>query len=313
MNGKVLNKARLKRELKQIAYDYKASVVAGEITGNGVHIDSIVFKNLSIFRRFVSKEIERISWDETSDQPDKIIFQLNKEGLYDMLPEAVTHDYNVKKADLSASERFSEHKIQEKNARTFFFPIENEFAQRILYFDIFERELLKNSNPIKNTEFFEYFFGKTLNLSNSQVVILMYLLPLSHKIRSDVKLISLALSKILDYNVTVSKKHIPTTIHVANTPDTYLGNGKLGINTILSDKSHSYKYCYYITISDVQTTEYRYFFNHEKYKNVLDFVCPYFFPANGEIEVQLQPVKEESIIRTSSEDNQCFLGFNSYI
>ena len=134
-------------------------MVAGEIIDHGVPQEIIFFKNLSLFHRFVSREIDNYSWDTTvENEPDQLVFELNKEGLYDMLPEAVVHDQGNRKKGDTSHDDFKEQRRQEKNARKFFSPIENEFARRILYFDLIEKELYKNSNKTKNRQFFEYFF-----------------------------------------------------------------------------------------------------------------------------------------------------------
>ncbi len=303
---------QLLNELRSISYDFKASVIAGEVTEGGVEIDQIAFKNLSIFRRFVSREVERIRWEHSGADSDYLLFEVNKEGLYDMLPEALFHEAKKKEKDQSDEKQIREQKVQEKYARDFFSPIENEFARRLLLFDIIERELYKNSNPAKSRQFFEYFFGNSKNLSDAQVLTLTYILPLSYKIRSNVDLISITLSRILNAKVTVTKKHVKAFI-AANINSKELGIGTLGVDTILGDRCVTYSFQYEITIEDVAAEDYKQFTTNQPHYNVIAFVSPYFFPANAEVNLTLYPCKEDRKLKLSDSTQHSFLGFNSYI
>ena len=302
---------QLIKELKSVNHDFKASVVAAEIIDNGVPANAIVFKHISLFKRFVSTEIEKIAWEEKPDGELSLAFELNKEGLYDMLPEAVTHSY-VKKKKETASERLNEQRMQEKKARLFFSPIENEFAWRIVHFDIIERQVHKNDDPKKNRKFFEYFFSDSKILNDMQVVTLMYLLPLSHKIRCDVKLISIVIAKILNYKVQVTKKNQRAKL-AYNAAIPGLGYGTLGIDTILNSEYCSYGTCYQVNVYDVPAADYKHFFTGAKHLSVINFIKPYFFPVNADIDLVLWPAEADRNFEVAGADSQCYLGFNSYI
>ncbi len=300
------------KELRLITLDYNASVIAGEIIDHGVSQESICFKNRSIFKRFVSKEIESIYWDRVENEPDQLVFDLNKEGLYDMLPEAVIHAPGTKKKGEEYSDEFKEQRQQEKDARKFFSPIENEFAQRILDFDLIERELFKNNNKVKNRQFFEYFFGKSDMLNDQQLLTLIHVLPLSHKIRSDLKLISLTLSKILNYHVIVTKQFCRQKLICDDISKTPTGIQTLGVDMILSDFIISYSWKYKIQIQEVPIDDFKTFIPSGKNRNIIDFVISFFFPVTSDIEIEtLAPASNKDLC--ISPTNICYLGFNSYI
>ena len=303
----------LLKELKVVYSDFKFSVVTGEITSNGISADHIFFKNLGIFRRFVSKEIENIVWDEDVESGRyQLIFELNREGLYDMLPEGVSHADRKKKFE-DHIETFREQRQKEKEARKFFNPIENEFERRLLQFDIIERELINNSNAIRSRDFFEHFFGDSKMLDYRQLLALTFLLPLSHKVRTNTELISLVLSKILNFKIIVSKEFKSNQILFIDGTVSKLGSQHLGIDSILSDSCLSSSFYYNIVVYDVPAPEYQHFAENGKHWNVINFILPFYFPVNGKVGMSLHPIEEEKNLWVFEAGDKHFLDFNSYI
>src|SRR5262245_2843800 len=133
--------------LADLPFDFKASVVAAELSGNGISADTFFFRNRSSFRRPVARDIEDIYWSNGEGRDQRLIFDLNREGIYDMLPEAVIHQPGGRKKTGDATKLGNELRKEERDARNFFSPLENEFHVRALTLDLIERELLKNNNP----------------------------------------------------------------------------------------------------------------------------------------------------------------------
>jgi type VI secretion system protein ImpH len=309
----MISEKKLLQELRNINHDFKSSVVAGEIVDNGIPIDQIAFRQLSIFRRFISREIESVKWVHESVEEPYLVFETNKEGLYDMLPEALFHEARKKDKDQSDDKQIREQKLQEKHAREFFSPVENEFARRLLLFDIAERELHKQSNPAKNRQFFEYFFGSSSNLSDIQVLTLGYILPLSYKIRTDLHLIGITLSKILNAEITVTKQMCRRHKTLAVSEGVALGKGVLGVSTTLGDVCVDFSFRYEIHVHNVQAGAYLGFCTGGANHTVIDFVLPYFFPACSDVVLSMHPAIEDKFLKASDDLHYSFLGFNSYI
>src|ERR1039458_624816 len=106
MPGTDIDKGLLTAELQSLSHDYKATVIAAELMDNGLSADDIYFKNISQFKRFVSKDVESAVWSNNEQMPDQLVFEVNKEGLYDMLPEGITHSSSQKKSEKEAIEQF---------------------------------------------------------------------------------------------------------------------------------------------------------------------------------------------------------------
>ncbi len=312
-----ISKAELLAELRDTGHDYRASVVAAELADHGVAPDTFFFRNQSTFKRAVANDIESIFWNNGEDEgdgADYLVFDLNREGIYDMLPEATVHSQvRKRRADEPNYKAGMELRRQERDARKFFSPLENEFHHRSLTLDRIERELLKNNNVRRNREFFNYFFEDSSALSDQQLIVLLHILPLSHKIRGNAELIALTISRIIGYRALVSQHWMLKTYTLPPLTAPTLGEGTLGNDTVLNDLFSIPARRFDVNIMGVPAAAYPDFTGKGTYRAVLDFILPYFFPANAEFGIVLHPAKDEASLKIEEGDAFSFLGFNSYI
>ncbi len=305
----------LLNEVLSITEDYKANVIAAELVDHGLPADDIFFRNVSIFRRFISKDVNSISWADrdNENEEDQLVFELNREGLYDMLPEGVVHAKGRRSAANDGQNEFLIHRKQEEHARKFFSSFENEFHQSSLQLEIIERDLYSNKNTQSTRKFFEYFYGNSKFLTDIQVLTLLHILPLSNKIRADVKLISETLSKILTYNIVVVKQKNKPHILKSNVHMASLDNAFLGVDSVISESCIVHSFCYDLMVYDIPFEEYADFGDGGKCRNVINFIIPYFFPVSAEINIILLPEEDCKYLKTAAAREHSFLGFNSYI
>jgi len=307
------NKEILIHEIISIAEDYKAGVVASEIIGHGFPKEDIYFRNVSLFRRFFSKDLNNVVWESGENEDDKLVFELNREGFYDMLPEGLTHTKTQIDPGKEKVNEFALHRKQEESARKFFSTFENEFLHCSLQLETIERELYNNENKFKTRDFFECFYGNSKVLTDFQVLTLLYILPLSNKIRADVWLISETLSKILNYNIVVSKqKNKPSELRT-DAESARLNSAFLGIDSIISNNCKVHSFAYDLVVHDIHVDNFADFRQNGKHTHVVDFILPFFFPACAEINIILMPDHASKYFRTAQSNEGSFLGFNSYI
>ncbi len=303
-------------DIEAAGADFRASVLAAELVDRGMPLEAIFFRNESTFRRAVAKDVARVSWnlDGATDNNDLLVFDLNREGIYDMLPEAMVHTQSRKqKSDEAAYKHGRELRRQEREARKFFSPLENEFHHRSLRLDLTEREILKNSNPRRNREFFNYFFEEASALSDQQLLVLLYILPLSHKIRGDEGLIGLCVSRILGCEARVERHWQQQRLAMPARAIKKLGDVILGADSVLNDGVLLPLQTYELHINNLSEQEYKNFSGKGKHLKVLHFILPYFFPANATYSICLNPREADAQFRTDGAESASYLGFNSYI
>lgn len=301
------------KELEQIFHDYKADVVAAELVDNNVPVDRIFFRNQSTFKRPVANDIQSVYWNDTEDSEPFLVFDLNREGIYDMLPEAVVHRQSKRSKDEERSKMGQELRQQERDARKFFSPLENEFHHRGMRLDMTEREMIKNSNPRRNRQFFNYFFEDSSALNDEQLLILLHILPLSHKIRSDVDLISLTATRILNYDIVVTQKWKRTKFDLPEHLVKPLSTTHLGIDTVLNDHFSIPTRYYEVLVNGLSVDDYHLFTGNGKHLTALNFMLPYFFPAGAEWIIATAVQSDTAPLHVSDDTHASFLGFNSYI
>lgn len=298
-------------ELESLPIDYKASVLAAELLNAGFPEDQLYFKKLSIFHRHVGRDVENFVIDDDVEEQLRLVLEVNREGLYDMIPESITHA-TLKKGDTEdINEFFQRRRNEENQARKFFNPIENEFEQRILTFEMIEREICFKNNFKNNRAFFEFFYGNSSALDDQQVLILLYILPLSHKVRGNQKLIGIILSLLLHKKVNVRKNMV---IKEEQLPDDRNDNQtvELGVNFILTGVVHQPIWEYAIDIHDIGIEEFDSFSKRGRSRNIIDFILPYVLPTTAHEKLNMH-VNSKTRNFSLGGDDICYLEFNSYI
>lgn len=145
----------LLQELDALYDNIKAEVVISEIQQRAnVTEKDFIIQNNSTFSRPYRRDILEV---DGLVNENKITINLSRNGIYDTLPEGVFH---IPKANENADAYISRRKKfqeEEKDARSFFAPIENEFFYQRLQIEKNERNLLDDFYAL-NDSFLEEFW-----------------------------------------------------------------------------------------------------------------------------------------------------------
>jgi hypothetical protein len=300
------------QELNQLSHDFRGEVLVAELLSADLNNDSIVLKNRSIFKRFVERDIYSVSVEETesNNRPERISIELNRDGLYDILPEGVFHAPFNKNERKDYQEEYKKRLEEETSARLFFSPFETQLNKRLVSLEQKQREFAMNRNAGKNRLLFEYFFGNSVLLNDKQVLKLIYLLPLVHKVRGDVTLIAQVLGLVLNKNVFVKKYADHVNESLAD--KSFEIENKIGKDFILNTSINYCQWTYRVAINELSASEYDSFILDGSNKKIIDFLTDYLFPANANIIIDLNVKSEEQdFILTLG--NKSILNFNTYI
>jgi len=158
--------------------DYLAEVIVSHLlAGKKSDVSEISIRLLGTFRRFFSKDVEKIrSHSNTLKEEEWEVF-LHREGFYDFLPEGFFHTNTRKyfKDHHETIAEFRKHKEEEKNARQFFMPLEQEFYKHYINKEIFEQEFYFTPETIR--EFIDFYNLKDLDLNIYQKATLFFVMP----------------------------------------------------------------------------------------------------------------------------------------
>jgi type VI secretion system protein ImpH len=215
--------------------DYLAEVVVSHLVANKKISESNVYVHLTgVFRRFFSKEIERIDVHRNDEGNQEWNVFLQREGLYDMLPEGFFHS-NTQKYFKERKETINEfriHKEEERRARLFFMPLEQEFFRYNIYREIFEQNFFYSPETIQ--EFIDFFDLNHLDLNLYQKASLFFILPHIPKITGNLSLIETCFSIILQEKVVIETVYRPSLLTYDNISSA-LGSNTLAYNSLLGD------------------------------------------------------------------------------
>ena len=188
-------------ELKSFHTDINAEVIVSEILANtSLDLEDIVVQNQSTFKRSFRRDILEIG----PIVEDTLPIYLSRNGLYDQLPEGFFHKVDKSNGNSSFSEMRKTFKDEEKEARHFFSPFENEFFLQQLRIEKNEQALTQNVLTLKD-EFFKDFWKINANIPKEYLQKFFKFLPHSSKLAGDIELARICLEKLIELQVEIRK------------------------------------------------------------------------------------------------------------
>lgn len=161
--------------------DLKAEVIVGELIRNGISEDTVFFKKKSNFKRRFEKDVQRIEFNNEAETNLKnVVVHVNREGLYDMLPEGIFHQDDGENQSTSGTEVIENSKKrreEEAAARRFFQPVENELLHLLCQLELEESENLNYFSAKNNKYLFHQAFGYWPEFNDIRIAKLLFFLP----------------------------------------------------------------------------------------------------------------------------------------
>jgi type VI secretion system protein ImpH len=215
--------------------DFKAEVLAGELILSK-QAKQIYFDRLGSFKRNFSRDIATI---EELPEESTLRINVNREGIYDYLPEEIFHfdTYTTSKKNLEKESNKTKHQkisSQEKQARKFFSPIENEFDSLLISLELEERKLFDSAvlNPFLIKFYESELKSKVLDKEQNRIMINLF--PYLYRLKNNHLFFKFALERILKLNIDVEiKKGIRK---FKNKKPLALGGTFLGLDSICGEE-----------------------------------------------------------------------------
>ena len=270
--------------LQALHSDIRFEVILTDLLTENLDMDDVVIESGSLFKRNYHYDIESSSEIEYGvGRKKKLRFVVNREGIYDQLPEDLFHqlaETNNVTDKYEAIQEIKEHHDLEKQSRLFFQPIEQEFYTQRVKLEIEERKFLFETNDILPGEIFDHLWDLPEFLDDLQKSKLGLLMPVIHKLTGKNDLLSFVFESITGDPVEI-RKTAPGKYGINENPR--LGNTQLGADSILGGCLSGLQSAYTVVIlvSDME--------------NLLDympagkkiilhkFLCDLFMPLDSEI------------------------------
>lgn len=306
----------LKNELDS---DFKATAKAASLYEEGIPLNQIEILPLSGKDRAFSKEISSIN-NYVSEQTDLDMYRIivNREGLYDMLPEGLFHQLSVGREILDEDmmiHDIREKRIQEQNARLFFSPFESELNQLRLRIEVYENQLDLSSHHDAKSKLFEHSWDELRMLDNRQKVIWMHFLPEIQHHKNDLKFLQRFLHLLLNIPVTIHQKTVfeKCTSDSLNQASTFqLGSGQLGVHSLLKEPSFFAKELVEVQLGPATPHLLAKYLPQSEGINVIQTVLDYLLPVDVSTVVSYEPSSHNKHSLLSPSEG-ALLGHTSYL
>ena len=201
-------------------------------------------------------------------------------------------------------------KKQQKAARNFFQPFENEFFRYGVETELFESEFLHELNGSKAPEMFYNFWNISQDFPPLLVSKFIKLLPFAYKIVGDIPLAAHILSILLEEEVKVTDREYQE--YSDDDQGILLGESRLGLDFITGNSYDDYSKHLDIKIGPLRNASFTEFIHEGNKKKFVDMFYEHFFPLEVEIKtIVLLPEEKQKF----EFDNQTepILGYNTCI
>jgi hypothetical protein len=283
----------------------RAEAFCTALLERGYSFDELVIKRLGTFKRSYRNDIESIA-AITDDGNGQLELALNRDSIYDRLPEGLFHQPRGHGAAAPVSEMVKEYRRyreEEREARRFFQPLEQEIFRYSISVEEEERRLLWGLQSGVMSSSFATFWNLRDGLPNESVSVLLRIMPWAHLIKGDMELTATALELMLERPVTVEQ-------HIHNDQVTegnvfQLGEGELGVDTVTGNHFSDAGAVWTFTISDMKGSEISAFLNDAPYGKFLKQFVDIFMPL--EIDAVFEYVLNTAV---EEEADEAVLGYS---
>jgi hypothetical protein len=297
--------------------DFKPEAVAASLLEQGYNPEQIQIVREGYGKRGFSKEIEEVKLQYSlQNQMDMLHIRINREGLYDMLPQGLFHQplYREKlhKDKEEVLHEISVHRQEEFFARKFFQVFEivaDEIMTDAFLLDI---KLHKKISYPDFVNMFTPYWHILKQLPAEQATVFLYIIPIMYWIQSQREETEKVLSVLLNVPVSLSNIRLP-----AKKGDrlffSTLGDRRLNNDLVLGNSFDDGESDLKVTVGPLSSRRMIDFIEGHKDYKLLEILCDLFLPVSAFIVKDFQIVPEDSAFVLSDDSAATFLGINSFI
>jgi hypothetical protein len=314
------------KDLKEVALsinrllnDIKAEVVASNLIENEVNPADIVIFPDGAFRRNYSRDINYAEVTKLENGQQVLGIHITRDGIYDSLPEAVFHDQSsdplISGHDMAKLSK--KQKKEEKEARLFFLPLENEIFYQRIQLEIEERKLLYRFSENLFDDIYPQFWNLDRTLPRKLVSRFVLILHLTHKILGNPELTAKCLEVILEEEVkiNISRKSLKEKdlSGINGKKKTGLGSCVMGEDFICGSYVSEYDTVMEFVIGPLKNSSIEDFLENGSYSRFLSCFYSFFVPIEMEAVtiIKANETRQHFVLNDSS--SNVILGYNSSI
>jgi type VI secretion system protein ImpH len=299
--------------------DFKAVTIAAELIEQGkVSADQLVILPVGPQQQAYAKEIKEVTSYQSAYRNRTITgIYINREGLYDMLPEGLFHEPPASSVLLNEEgmiKDIAQRREEEKQARQFFAPMEAELYHLRTIVEMYENRLDKKSEYDDLINIFLKEWKEFSCFTKEQMVVLLQVLPMVHEQRNNLPFIAEVFKMLFNANINVRYKYTDMEMpaELVERLETRIGQNSLGVNFI-AGRAKEQEEALYIEIGPLSATQMLRFLPGTRTATAVDALLSYFIPLQTTIQIQytLGPAYQRMALG-QEEPNGC-LGYTTFL
>lgn len=303
------------RQINSLPFDIRAEVIVNDLLKkNDLQSEDFIIEKDGQFSRayrydILDSEVSNYSFGSAPFL--KLV--LSRDSIYDMLPENVVHDISSETAEKNVDIMIQEYRIKkqdQKNAKLFFLPFENEIFSYGVEIEDFEQEFFCQLHSSNSPELFYELFGINKDIAPEMASRLIRILPFAYKIVGNADLTCQVISLLLEEEIRITRKNWKK--YYDDQQNSLLGDCKLGLDMVSGNHYDHYMDHVNVLIGPLKNGSFSDYFNEGKRKQFVDLLCSYFFSAETEVEITILLSKEEEGFDLDVKKNTV-LGYNTRI
>ena len=297
-------------ELTTVFDDLKAETLIAEIQENSDAVeDDFIIANQGTFSRSYRRDVIEV---DPLTHDDRLTLNLSRNGLYDTLPEGLFHRAHTDTAGRSYLAQRKTAKEEEKNTRSLFAPLEQEFFHQKLQIERHERAMLDAFYGLKG-DFLMRFWNIDKDIPQRYKRKLVQLLPHAHQIAGDLELTRLCLERLLDEKVSFKTKQYSRNATATQTTERpEQADFVLGVNSILDGDTFAVvSPLLEVNIGPVSQSKVDTYLGKQGILKFLERYYDYFLPMEIEAETKISVAKEVGFVLNEIKDP--VMGISTYL
>ena len=292
-------------------FDLRAELLFDMLLKNKTDDLDIVMQTKGVFFRKFSKDTMNISIDP--NDADILNIDISRDGFYDILPESITHNYRNREQRNDASQEFKIRKKEEKEARHFYNPLENELFRFRHEIEKYEADFFSKISTNGIADIIRMVLGVEDNIPDILTVKMFYaLMKQKGNAGQNISDISHVLEKILGEKVSFTSRNI----QLENGHDVEAGSGEMimGINTTLQSNQEIFLKKYNFNIGPLKNPDHLpNYFDHQVLQKFLNTFFNLFLPFQVQYSFEIQLHHEDELFSMDDTIYKSRLGISTVI
>lgn len=260
----------------------KAEALCAELVANGISFDDLIIKHAGSFRKSYRNDVEQV--DESRSGNGQVFIEINRDSIYDKLPEGLFHQTrggnNTTGLQAMVGE-YRRYREEERQARRFFQPVEQELFRYAVLVEEEERKLqygILNGNV--ESDFYR-FWNIDMTLPPKPASVMVLIMPWLRQIKGAIHLTGKALSMILSKPVQATLQ-IVTEQRKGETGFTLGENAALSMDTLCGSCFEEPYIQWIFTISGLDAADVEQYIPGKPYGRLLQRFEELFIPLEAE-------------------------------